>query len=72
MKPKNFFSNFFASLRIDSIIKRKISLAKILCLTISRLGYEFVIHVDNEYDYRYSSTKSPKNNIKFKVFVGEI
>ena len=57
MKPKSFFSSIFASLRIDSIIKRKISIAKILCLTISRLGYEFVIHVENEYDYRYSSMK---------------
>ena len=57
LKPKSFFSSIFASLRINSMIKRKISIAKILCLTISRLGYEFVIHVENEYDYRYSSTK---------------
>ena len=38
-------------------IKRKIILSKINSVTISRLGYEFVIHVEEEYDYRFSCEK---------------
>lgn len=38
-------------------IRRKIDISKIKAVTISRLGYEFVIHVPSEYDYRYSSEK---------------
>ena len=41
-----FFTNIFQSLSITHKIKRKIALEKIICLTISRMGYEFVIHVD--------------------------
>jgi len=41
-----FFIDLFASLVVKLKIKRKIALSKILSLTISRLGYEFVIHVD--------------------------
>ena len=45
------FAKLLSSLRI----KRKISLAAIYALTVSRFGYEFTIHVPNEYDYRFSS-----------------
>jgi len=38
-------------------IRRKIDISKIKAITISRLGYEFVVHVPSEYDYRYSSEK---------------
>ena len=38
-------------------IKRKIPLSKIHSVTVSRLGYEFVIHVEDEYDYRFSCEK---------------
>ena len=41
-----FFTNLFDKLAITHKIKRKIPLLKIICLTISRMGYEFVIHVD--------------------------
>ena len=34
-------------------IKRKIDVDKIRALTVSRIGTEFVIHVPEEYDYRY-------------------
>ena len=37
-------------------MKRKIDLKKIKGVTIGTLGSEFVIHVPEEYDYRYSST----------------
>lgn len=39
-----------------STIKRKIDMSKIKALTISTLGTEFVVHVPDEYDYRYAST----------------
>ncbi|EAR83724.2 Serine/Threonine kinase domain protein (macronuclear) [Tetrahymena thermophila SB210] len=39
-----------------STIKRKIDMSKIKALTVSTLGTEFVIHVPDEYDYRYAST----------------
>ena len=35
-------------------IKRKISIYKIKGITLSSIGTEFVIHVPDEYDYRYS------------------
>ena len=36
-------------------IKRKIPIKKVFGLTIGTIGSEFVIHVPDEYDYRYSS-----------------
>lgn len=36
-------------------IKRKISLTKIKATTISTISPEFVLHVPDEYDYRYAS-----------------
>ena len=38
-------------------IKRKIASNKIAALTISKVGSEFVIHVPDEYDYRYASVE---------------
>lgn len=36
-------------------IKRKIPLSKLYAVTISRVSYEFVLHVPEEYDYRFKS-----------------
>lgn len=36
-------------------IKRKIALSKIYAVTISRTSSEFIVHVPDEYDYRYKS-----------------
>jgi len=36
-------------------VKRKIPLSRIKAITISSVGTEFVLHVPEEYDYRYSS-----------------
>ena len=36
-------------------ITRKSGIDKVYAITISRLGSEFVIHIPDEYDYRYSS-----------------
>lgn len=37
-------------------LKRKIGINKIHAITVSKQGTEFVIHIPDEYDYRYSST----------------
>lgn len=39
-------------------LKRKIPITKIAGLTVSKVGTEFVLHVPDEYDYRYSSADS--------------
>jgi len=36
-------------------IKRRIPITKIVGVTLSKTSYEFVIHIPEEYDYRYSS-----------------
>jgi len=36
-------------------VKRKIPISKVAAITASRVSSEFVIHVPDEYDYRYSS-----------------
>lgn len=36
-------------------IKRKIPLEKIRAITVGRIGTEFVLHIPEEYDYRYAS-----------------
>jgi len=36
-------------------VKRRIAMREIAGVTVSKLGSEFVIHVPDEYDYRFSS-----------------
>lgn len=36
-------------------IKRKIDIEKVRAITVSKIGTEFIIHVPEEYDYRYAS-----------------
>lgn len=36
-------------------IKRKIALSKVYAVTVSRTGPDFVLHVPEEYDYRYKT-----------------
>ncbi|KRX09044.1 Protein kinase-like domain [Pseudocohnilembus persalinus] len=38
-------------------IKRKIELQSIQAITIGKFGKEFILHIANEYDYRYESQK---------------
>lgn len=38
-------------------IKRKIRLEMIYGVTVSRKSTEFVIHIPDEYDYRFNSVK---------------
>ena len=54
-KVPDVFNNFISKLFSSAIMRRKIPLQKILAITISKIGFEFVIHVPDEYDYRYSS-----------------
>lgn len=53
-KP-NLLNNIF-SLIVNSRLKRRIGLESVFGMTVSRYGYEFIIHVNGEHDYRYSST----------------
>ncbi|CAK78829.1 unnamed protein product (macronuclear) [Paramecium tetraurelia] len=50
-------------------IKRKIPYNKIKAITLSSIGTEFVIHVPDEYDYRYSSYDK-RNKIVSKILEG--
>lgn len=50
--------------KIMKSVKRKISLVKVTGVTVSRMGFEFVIHVPEEYDYRYSSAEKYFKDIK--------
>ena len=56
MSPKNLITEMFASIMLSSKIKRKIALNKIKSLFVSSKGIEFVIHVPDEYDYRFESS----------------
>jgi len=43
-----------------SLVRRRIDITKVVAITISNHGYEFVLHVDSEDDYRlYSAKRSP-------------
>lgn len=55
--PKQFLTDMMATIIPTLKIRRKIAIKNVVAVTISRLGYEFVIHVPSEYDYRYSSEK---------------
>lgn len=39
----------------SAVVRRKILISKLAGITISRMGFEFVIHVYDDYDYRYMS-----------------
>jgi serum/glucocorticoid-regulated kinase 2 len=54
-KP-NIITNFFSLLGSASRMKRRIGFENVFGMTVSRYGYEFILHVNNEHDYRYSST----------------
>ena len=56
--PKQVFFFFKKKKYLNFVlkgIKRKIPANKISAATISKMGSEFVFHVPDEYDYRYSS-----------------
>ncbi len=53
-KP-NLLKNLFSYIAPSSRIKRRIGLENMFGMTVNRYGSEFIIHVTNEHDYRYSS-----------------
>ncbi|CAD8165801.1 unnamed protein product [Paramecium octaurelia] len=53
--PQSTLVNFFSKVVSSVRVKRKIAIQNIAGITISKCGFEFVIHVPDEYDYRYSS-----------------
>ena len=60
--PKDGFHDFLSSFVSGTRIKRKIPYSAISGVRLSRFGPEFVLHVQNEHDYRYSSI-----NLKLKI-----
>ncbi|EGR30805.1 protein kinase domain protein [Ichthyophthirius multifiliis] len=55
-QERNFCVTTHAIYNLDGMsIKRKIDMSKVQALTVSTLGTEFVVHVPDEYDYRYAS-----------------
>ena len=48
-------NNMIGAIWTASILRRKIPLNKLAGITVSRIGFEFVIHVAQNYDYRYMS-----------------
>jgi len=55
LKVPDVFNNFIGKLFSSVKMRRKIPLQKVGGITVSRYGFEFVIHVPDEYDYRYCS-----------------
>ncbi|CAD8098559.1 unnamed protein product [Paramecium sonneborni] len=53
--PQSTLVNFFSKVVSSVRVKRKIAIQQVDGITISKCGFEFVIHVPDEYDYRYSS-----------------
>lgn len=50
-------------------IRRKIELVHIKAITISKIGTEFVLHVPEEYDYRYASADK-RDKIIYAILKG--
>ncbi|EGR30983.1 protein kinase domain protein [Ichthyophthirius multifiliis] len=53
--PPKFLSNLLSKVINSARIKRKIPLNKLFGLTVSRFGYQFIIHVPGENDYLLKS-----------------
>ena len=57
-------NNLLVKILNSAIIRRKIEIRKISAVTVSRIGFEFVIHVADEYDYRFLSLEK----LHFSIF----
>ncbi len=49
--------------------KRRIELPLIYAVTVSRRSSEFVLHIPTEYDYRFSTEKSPETRDLFLLYL---
>ena len=54
---QNILTQAISWLSSSFSIKRRIEVDKISAITVSDMSGEFVIHVPDEYDYRYTSTE---------------
>ena len=48
-------NNILVKIFNSAIIRRKICINKICGITVARVAFEFVIHVEGDYDYRFFS-----------------
>jgi len=55
INKQDFFANFISFFNSSYAIRRRINIINIIGITVSELTSEFVIHVKDEYDYRYAS-----------------
>jgi len=55
INQQEFIANMISMFNSSFAIRRRIDIAKVSGLTVSELSSEFVIHVRDEYDYRYGS-----------------
>ena len=55
IKLVNPLNNILVKIFNSAVIRRKIEIKRISAVTVSRIGFEFVIHVADEYDYRFLS-----------------
>jgi len=54
-QSRNFLLTSKRILNVSKKIKRSIDLASLAGISLSLESFEFVIHVQNDYDYRYVS-----------------
>jgi len=55
INKQEFFANIISVFNSSYAIRRRIDIVNVACITVSELSSEFVIHVRDEYDYRYGS-----------------
>jgi len=55
-----FLAHMISFFKSSYAIRRRINIEKVAAITVSELSDEFVIHVKDEYDYRYSSPQRDK------------
>ena len=52
---QDFYANFLSFFNGNFAIRRRVDIKKLAGITVSELSSEFVVHVRDEYDYRYAS-----------------
>ena len=54
ISKQNIMTQMIAIFSSSFQVKRKIDIAKLSGITVSDMSSEFIIHINEEYDYRYS------------------
>jgi serum/glucocorticoid-regulated kinase 2 len=55
VNKQDFLANIISVFNSSYAIRRRIDVTKLMGITVSEMSSEFVLHVRDEYDYRYSS-----------------